>query len=125
LSLVIPVPEADRSMQEFAAQFGQFAEVVADALRYGPNPALAERFCRIRAWLLSHHPAVRACLRGYLPVEQPLGTSLTLPRDSDVFESLLSYPTLDSVVNTAERALLQKLVAASGAIESWRGAMPA
>ncbi len=124
MSLAKPLVEADRSMEEFAAQFDHFSEVVTDAMRYGPNQSLADRFSVVRAWLLAHHAQVRTRLRLHLPEEKTGPASLSLMQDIDVFDRLFTYPTLDAVVNSAEATLNARLRTASTAIANWRGAVP-
>lgn len=124
MSIAEPLAEADRSMQEFAAQFDHFSEVVTDAMRYGPSPSLADRFLVVRAWLLAHHAQVRTRLRLHLPEEKTAPASISLMQDIDVFDRLLTYPTLDAVVNSAESTLHARLRIATAAIANWRGAVP-
>lgn len=95
------------NLAEFRDAQKELAAVVQDALTYGPDPVLSEKFRQGRAWMQSHYGSVR-------PSFDRVWTTSVDPRrfpgqHTDPFESLLSSPTLEGLLTRDARQIRRDL----------------
>lgn len=109
--------ERERLVQ-FGDQFDLVSRVIEEANRYGTSPQLEERYGKLRSWLLLNYRAVRGSLRPLMPAESTGGDRmLWLGSETDSFERLMSFATLDRAVRQPEPVLTARLAAVKVALE--------
>ena len=95
------------SLNEFRQVQRELAAVVQDAMKYGPDPVLNEKFRKGRAWVQAHYSSVRHSF-------DPVWTTSDDPRrfpgqHTDPFESLFSSPTLEGLLKRDTRQIRRDL----------------
>ncbi|MBL8066347.1 MAG: hypothetical protein JNM34_10885 [Chthonomonadaceae bacterium] len=94
-------------LEEFQAGHRDLSVVVQEALAYGPDPVLNERFRTRREWVQAHYGEVR-------PAFDKFWTTSTDPQrfpaqNTDPFESLLASPTLEGLLSRDARQIQRDL----------------
>jgi len=110
----------DADLAEFAACFHEYCEIVDDAARYGPSPAMEDLFGMKRAWLLGHYSAIRLRLRPMMGGFGPGYRDRTMRPDADAIDDLLASATLTSAVNQAEGRLRHAFASVRAILEQCR-----
>lgn len=95
------------TLQEFRKGQCDLSSVVKEALNYGPDPVLSEQFRTKRNWVQCHYGSVRASF-------DKVWTTTADPKrfpaqNTDPFESLLSSPTLEGLLQRDERQIQRDL----------------
>ena len=95
------------NLEEFRRVQAELAAVVQDALAYGPDPALNERFRVGRARLQSNYGLVR---NSFARVWTTSADPKRFPaQNTDPFESLLASPTLEGLLKRDDRQIRRDL----------------
>lgn len=98
----------------------EFAEVVRVAMAYGPDPALSEKYRRSRASVQDEYRESRS---SFDKVWTTIGDPRRFPgQHTDAFESLLSSPTLEGLLNRDARQIQRDLDDIATAFELCEGA---
>jgi|GEM_PF-5838688 len=95
------------NLVEFRQVQKELTETVQDALAYGPDPALSEKFRKSRTWVQSHYGSVR---HSFDRVWTTSADPKRFPgQHTDPFESLLASPTLEGLLKRDARQIRRDL----------------
>ena len=95
------------TLQEFRKGQADLSVVVKEALNYGPDPVLNEKFRTRRQWVQANYSSIRSSF-------DRVWTTTADPRrfpgqNTDPFESLLASPTLEGLLQRDERQIQRDL----------------
>ncbi len=95
------------NLAEFRQAQEAFAQVVVEAMNYGPDPGLSEQYRKARAWMQAHY-------REHRSEFGRLWTTSSDPRrfpgqHTDPFENLLAHATLDGLLKRDARHIQRDL----------------
>lgn len=103
---------------EFAEKFRELADLMLDALSYGPNSCLESQYSATRQWLMTHYIQVKQTLRPHLPANVWSSFSVGM-LDMDAMEGFLHFANLASVVNLPEKLLRLKIAEVQQGLNGW------